>query len=101
MLHELAHSCSVDDDNCAFGGIDNMSYASPIFPKKSYVETWGQYRSVLNYIYSHDLNVFDLSHGDNGPPYDQNDWGYMFVGYFQYNAKFIEEPYYEPTRGVR
>jgi hypothetical protein len=100
VLHELAHSCSVDQDNCGFGGIDNMSYASPVFPKKSYVETWGQYRSVLNYIYSHDLDVFDLSHGDNGPPYDQNDWGYMFVGFFQYNARFVEEPYYEPQGGA-
>ena len=39
----MAHSCSVDAENCDFGGIDNVSYASPIFPKKSYVETWGQY----------------------------------------------------------
>jgi len=100
VLHELAHSCSVDQDNCGFGGIDNMSYKSPVFPKKSYVETWGQYRSVLNYIYSHDLDVFDLSSGDNGPPYDQNDWGYMFVGFFQYNARFVEEPYYEPQAGA-
>ncbi|MCX6664216.1 MAG: hypothetical protein NTZ75_08220, partial [Euryarchaeota archaeon] len=100
VLHELAHSCSVDQDNCGFGGIDNMSYKSPVFPKKSYVETWGQYRSVLNYIYSHDLDVFDLSPGDNGPPHDQNDWGYMFVGFFQYNARFVEEPYYEPQAGA-
>jgi hypothetical protein len=99
VLHELAHSCSVDQDNCAFEGIDNMSYFNPVIPKKTYVETWGQYRSVLNYIYAHDLDVFDLSSGENGPPYDQNDWGYIFVGFFQYNARFVEEPYYEPQGG--
>jgi hypothetical protein len=99
LLHELAHSCSVSAENCNFGGMDNMSYASPIFPKKSYVETWGQYVSVLNYLYAHNLKVFDLSHGDNGPPYDQNDWAYVYVGYFQYNARYIEEPFYEANTG--
>jgi hypothetical protein len=53
----------------------------------------------LNYLYTHDPNVFDLSDGKNGPPYDQNDWGYMFVGYFQYNSEFIEEPFYEANTG--
>jgi hypothetical protein len=99
ILHEMAHSCSIDADNCAFGGIDNMSYGNVIFPNKNYKATWGQYRSVLNYLYANGPKVFDLSHGDNGPPYDQNDWGYMFVGYFQYNANLIEEPFYEPQGG--
>jgi hypothetical protein len=99
LLHEVAHSCSITAENCNFGGIDNVSYASPIFPKKSYVETWGQYVSVMNYLYTHDPNVFDLSSGDNGPPYDQNDWGMIFVGYFSFNRESIEEPYYEATTG--
>jgi hypothetical protein len=93
ILHEVTHSCSISKETCNFGGIDNVSYASPILPKKSYVETWGQYRSVMNYLYTHNPNVFDLSSGDNGPPYDQNDWGYVFVGDFQYNREEIPEPY--------
>jgi hypothetical protein len=97
LLHEVAHSCSISAESCNFGGIDNVSYASPIFPKKSYVETWGQYVSVMNYLYTHDPNVFDLSSGDNGPPYDQNDWGLIFAGYFQINREAIEEPFYEPS----
>jgi hypothetical protein len=101
LLHEMAHSCSVDADNCQFEGIDNLSYASPIFPKKEYVETWGQYRSVLNYLYCHNPSVFDLSSGQNGPPYDQNDWSMMFVGYFEYNSNLIEEPYYTPQGGTK
>jgi hypothetical protein len=56
---------------------------------------------VLNYLYCNGpKSLFDLSHGENGPPYDQNDWGYMFVGHFQYNAELIEEPYYEPQGGA-
>jgi len=99
ILHEMAHSCSIDADNCAFEGIDNMSYGNVIIPNKNYKATWGQYKSVLNYLYTNGPKTFDLSHGDNGPPYDQNDWGLMFVGYFQYNANLIEEPFYEPKGG--
>ena len=50
LLHELAHSCSVSAENCDFWGIDNISYGWVFFPKKSYVDTWGQYRSSLNYL---------------------------------------------------
>jgi hypothetical protein len=99
ILHEMAHSCSVDADNCHFGGIDNISMGTYLFPNKNYVKTWGQYHSVLNYLYTNSPKTFDLSDGQNGPPYDQNDWGYMFVGYFQYNANLIEEPYYEAGTG--
>ena len=100
LLHELAHSCSINADNCHFGGIDNMSYVSPLFIKKSYAETWGQYNSVLNYPYLYKPSLFDLSSGENGPPYDQNDWKMVFCGHFQYNANLIEEPYYEPQGGL-
>jgi hypothetical protein len=54
---------------------------------------------VLNYFYTNNPKTFDLSTGENGPPYDQNDWGYMFVGYFQYNSNLIEEPYYSAGTG--
>ncbi len=99
ILHEMAHSCSIDADNCHFGGIDNISMGTYLFPNKQYVATWGQYHSVLNYLYTNNPKTFDLSDGQNGPPYDQNDWGYMFVGYFQYNANLIEEPYYSAGTG--
>jgi len=99
ILHEMAHSCSIDADSCAFEGIDNISYGLYILPNKQYKQTWGQYVSVLNYLYCNSPKVFDLSNGQNGPPYDQNDWGYMFVGHFQYNSVLIEEPYYSPQGG--
>jgi len=94
ILHEMAHSCSVDADNCQFAGIDNISCGLALLPNKHYKETWGQYHSVLNYLYTNGPKTFDLSHGENGPPYDQDDWSMMFVGFFQYNADLIEEPFY-------
>jgi hypothetical protein len=100
ILHEVAHSCSVSKESCNFGGIDNVSYASPVLPKKSYIQTWGQYRSVMNYLYTHNPNVFDLSSGDNGPPYDQNDWEMVFVGEFQYNRKKVYDPNYDSSTRV-
>jgi hypothetical protein len=99
LLHEMAHSCSIDADNCHFAGIDNVSYGLYIRPNKQYVATWGGYKSVLNYLYANSPKVFDLSHGENGPPFDQNDWGLVFCGYFKYNANLIEEPYYEAKTG--
>jgi hypothetical protein len=97
LLHELAHSCSINADNCNFYGIDNTSYGLAFFPKKSYVETWGQYESVLNYLWMYKTNLFDLSDGKNGPPYDQNDWSMIFVGFFNFfNNNLIEEPFYHP-----
>ena len=99
LLHEMAHSCSIDADNCNFGGIDNISYGVYILPKKEYTSTWGQYHSVLNYFYTNSPKTFDLSNGENGPPYDQNDWGMMFVGYFQYNSNLIEEPFFSAGTG--
>lgn len=101
LLHEIAHSLSIDADNCQFQGIDNISYGLYILPNKQYKETWGQYVSVLNYLYTQNPKIFDMSHGQNGPPYDQNDWGMVFCGHFKYNAKFIEEPYYSADIGQK
>ncbi len=89
ILHETAHGCSISNATCGFEGIDNISYGFFLFPNKRYTETWGQYRSVMNYMYTNGPFIFDLSHGENGPPYDQNDWGMMFVGYFQYNSRYL------------
>ena len=100
ILHEMAHSCSVDADNCQFEGIDNISFGAALFPTKKYKQTYGMnYLSVLNYMWVRSPKILDLSHGQNGPPYDQDDWSMMFTGYFQYNAALIEEPYYTASTG--
>jgi outer membrane protease len=91
ILHETAHTCSINHLSCDFEGIDNITLGIYLFPKKQYKETWGQYRSVMNYLYTNGLEIFDLSSGENGPPYDQDDWGMMFIGYFQYNMENLPE----------
>ena len=92
ILHEMAHCCSVAARSCDFDGIDNLSFGSVFLPDKEFKETWGQYHSSLNYFYVH-RDLFDLSDGKNGPPYDQDDWSMMFVGHFQYNSAVVEESY--------
>jgi hypothetical protein len=91
ILHETTHTCSINQQSCDFEGIDNITLGIYLFPKKQYKETWGQYRSVMNYQYTNGLEIFDLSSGENGPPYDQDDWGMMFIGYFQYNMENLPE----------
>ncbi|MGF3553854.1 MAG: hypothetical protein ACQXXF_01060 [Thermoplasmatota archaeon] len=94
IMHEMGHSIGIDAS--MIEGCDNISYFNPIFPKKKYVETWGQYVSVMNYLYTHNPKVLDYSHGLNGPPYDQNDWLRIFAGEFQYNSILVEEPFFSP-----
>ncbi|PNX53494.1 MAG: hypothetical protein BV458_04075, partial [Thermoplasmata archaeon M9B2D] len=91
ILHETTHTCSISRQTCEFEGIDNISYGFYLFPNKQYKATWGQYHSIMNYMYTNGLKTFDLSSGENGPPYDQDDWGMMFVGHFQYNMNFFPE----------
>ena len=94
LLHEMAHSCGVSTQSCGFAGIDNTSgppYLFRKFMKQQYVQTWGQYKSVLNYLYTNGGKIVDLSNGENGPPYDQNDWGMMFCADFEYSGAYIEE----------
>jgi hypothetical protein len=93
LLHEFAHCCSVNDVSCDLGGIDNMSYGLALLPNKQYKETWGQYHSVMNYLYTRGPKTFDLSDGKNGPPYDQNDWSMMFVGYSNYMSPKVEQSF--------
>lgn len=91
LLHEMAHSCGVSAESCNFGGIDNVSFVIYLHPSKEYVQTWGQYKSSLNYLYTNRGKIIDLSNGENGPPYDQNDWGLIFCANFEYSAANIEE----------
>ncbi len=87
-MHELGHSIGLA--GTSFEGIDNTSYGIPRFPSKNYL--YKDYRSVMNYQCIYEYTVLDYSDGSNGPPYDQNDWGNIFVATFQYNKEDIEEP---------
>jgi hypothetical protein len=97
LLHELGHFGGLTNDY--FEGIDNVDYntfgaAFDILQGKEYRETWGKYRSVMNYAYIYRNNVFDYSDGQNGPPYDQNDWENLHLGGWSRTSLEVEEAYY-------
>ena len=52
-----------------------------------------EYHSIMNYGYiNNDRTLFDYSDGSNGPPYDQNDWEYIYLPSFQLDMISYEEP---------
>jgi hypothetical protein len=78
LLHELGHVGGLAWG--FFEGIDNTSYFHWLFPGKTYSEKWGNYRSVMNYAVMYRPDLLDFSHGQNGPPYDQDDWANFHLG---------------------
>ena len=97
LLHELGHFGGLTNDY--FEGIDNVGYnlgggMLDILQGKEYRATWGQYRSVMNYAYTFRSNLLDYSHGQNGPPYDQDDWANFHLGGWTRTSRVVEEAYY-------
>jgi hypothetical protein len=98
ILHELGHFGGLTSDY--FEGVDTIEYNVigggffDILQGRKFRETWGNYRSVMNYGYIHRPNLLDYSHGQNGPPYDQNDWANYHLGGWSRTALEVEEAYY-------
>jgi hypothetical protein len=97
LLHELGHFGGLVNDY--FEGVDNTDYnlggaAFDILQGSEYRETYGQYRSVMNYAYLYRPDTLDYSHGQNGPPYDFNDWANFHLGGWGGVSPVVEEPYY-------
>jgi hypothetical protein len=94
VLHELGHTLGLLPEN--FIGNDIYGPASvryPSMPKDEYNQYLTQYHSVMNYNYIFsDRKLFDYSDGSNQAPYDQDDWGHLYLPTFETNAKTIEEP---------
>jgi len=94
VLHELGHSMGLLP--FTFPGNDLMPPASiryPSMPEDEYNEYLKQYHSIMNYKYIYsDRDLVDYSDGDNGPPYDQNDWEHLYLPAFQSDARAYEEP---------
>jgi hypothetical protein len=95
VLHELGHSIGLvpitfpgNDiqrrrDGDRYPSMDDDEY-------QSYLE---EYHSIMNYGYiNNDRTLFDYSDGSNGPPYDQNDWEYIYLPSFQLDMISYEEP---------
>jgi hypothetical protein len=97
LMHELGHYGGLVDEY--FEGIDNVGYnlnggaMFDILQGREYRETYGQYRSVMNYAYIYRTDVLDYSHGQNGPPYDFDDWANFYLGGWTRTALKIYEPY--------
>ncbi len=98
ILHELGHFGGLTSDY--FEGVDNVGYnliGGALFDRlqgKEFRETWGKYRSVMNYAYTYRPNLLDYSHGLNGQPYDQNDWDNLHLGGWSRTSLEVEEAYY-------
>ena len=87
-LHELGHSLGVTP--WTIEGCDNISFAQG--ERQKYVDTWGDYYSVMNYYHVWDKGLVDYSTGENGPPYDQNDYEHFYLPTFYIDVDAIEDP---------
>jgi len=94
ILHELGHSVGISP--WTIEGCDNFSFAAGKDAEKQYLETWGQYKSVMNYYFIYNKQVVDYSDGSNGAPWDQNDWHHMYLPSFQIEARVFEEAFFTP-----
>ena len=88
-MHELGHSMGLG--SWSFAGIDNRTIYSD---KKVFLDKWGGYESVMSYGYIFDKQLLDYSNGDDGAPYDQDDWSLLYLPTFEINAEVIEGPNY-------
>ena len=94
VMHELGHSIGISP--WTFEGCDNFSYNEGVQQRKDYTETWGQYLSVMNYLYIYKKNFLDYSDGSNGSPWDIDDWSHLYLPSFQLEARVFEEAFFEP-----
>jgi hypothetical protein len=93
IMHELGHTLGITP--WTIEGCDNFSFALGRKEKQEYVSTWGNYRSVMNYLHIYDKDLLDYSDGSNGQPYDQNDWEYLYLPFYKIESNVIEDPYLE------
>jgi hypothetical protein len=93
VLHELGHSIGLMP--ITFPGNDittPVGVRYPNMPKDEYEMYLNEYHSIMNYKWMWmDRKLFDYSDGANGPPYDQNDWKYIYVPSFEIDAISYEE----------
>lgn len=98
VLHELGHSLGLMP--ITFKGVDNMLGGNYRWPESLTDEEYElineNYKSIMNYNYIFDVfsnrKLFDFSHGENGEPYDFDDWGHIYVPFFQVDDISYEEP---------
>jgi len=92
-LHEIGHTLGITP--WTIEGCDNFSFSNGRDAKQAYIDTWGNYESVMNYFHIWDKTLVDYSDGSNGAPYDQNDWEYFYLPFFKIESNVIEDPFLE------
>lgn len=90
IMHELGHTLGILA--WTFEGCDNFSFTPILTNYSDYKKTWGNYESVMNYLYIYNYNLIDYSDGSNGPPYDQNDWLELYLPTFQKELEVVLDP---------
>jgi hypothetical protein len=96
ILHELGHTLGIapytieGNDNLSFF-YDAKSLRDLISKFKKYKEEWGNYKSVMNYLYIFDKKLVDYSDGSHGDN-DQNDWEMFYLPFFEIENNVICEP---------
>jgi len=53
----------------------------------------------MSYHYIFDKHLLDYSDGDDGAPYDQNDWSILYLPTFEMDAEVVEGPMYADLDG--
>lgn len=87
-LHELGHTLGILP--YTIEGCDNFSI-SQYKTRKEFIKEWGNYKSVMNYLYAHNKKLVDYSDGSHGFN-DQNDWENLYLPFFQIEGNVICEP---------
>jgi len=96
ILHEIGHTLGIapytiqGNDNLTFL-YDARSIREFIKKFKNYKEEWGNYKSVMNYLYIYDKKLVDFSDGSHGNN-DQNDWEKFYLPFFEIENNIIIEP---------
>jgi hypothetical protein len=93
-LHELGHSLGIAP--WTMEGCDNLTFVNGRDAKQEYDDTWGDYYSVMNYYHIWDKKLADYSTGENGPPYDQDDYAHFYLPTFEVDSNAMEDPLIEP-----
>jgi hypothetical protein len=94
-LHELGHSIGLMPITFPGNDIQPKSLGDryPSMDEEEYNKYLEEYHSIMNYNFiGKDRTLFDYSDGSNGPPYDQNDWLYIYLPTFELDALNYEEP---------
>jgi len=96
VLHEIGHTLGIAP--YTIEGNDNLSFLynarsirDLILKFREYKDKWGNYKSVMNYLYVFDKKLVDYSDGSHGNN-DQNDWEKFYLPFFQIENNIIIEP---------